>query len=257
MKLEQIDKKTYKVLEGGLTLGKAFMYEFEEARILKNRRMNYFIELEMDTPSLEVVDLLIHEARKRRSDHGMDARIYHCALSESQEAIAFYQSVPGFALDEKMLRLTYDHSHEFVLAGQDYDLVEDNLRDMSAVTTFSEAHQAVFVRQHYTYDKLEELREKVDLKSYGLYDKGKIIGNVLTLVDQGRGIIEDIFVDEAYRGKGLADHLMKLALNDLTNRGIESTDLEVWSANDKATSLYFKLGFKVSKTSELSIGMAI
>jgi ribosomal protein S18 acetylase RimI-like enzyme len=76
----------------------------------------------------------------------------------------------------------------------------------------------------------------------------KIVG-MLTLVifripTGVRGIIEDVVVDEFYRGQGIAEALTREALARSEAAGARTVDLTSRPTREAANSLYQKLGFQ-------------
>lgn len=68
------------------------------------------------------------------------------------------------------------------------------------------------------------------------------------------GYISDLYVDENYRGSGLADKLMDECIIWIKGKGIENVRLNVNSENKRAINFYQKIGFKeVNKTLYLKI----
>ena len=56
--------------------------------------------------------------------------------------------------------------------------------------------------------------------------------------------IDFIYVEPEYRGKGLAQSIIRILQEWAGNRGIDSFYLEVYAENDAAISAYEKVGFK-------------
>ena len=87
--------------------------------------------------------------------------------------------------------------------------------------------------------------------SFAAYENDKIVAFTLngigefngikTAYDTGTGTIKE------YRGKGLASEIFKYSIPYLKSSGIEQYLLEVLQHNEKAVSIYKKLGFEVSR----------
>ncbi|MBB6453541.1 ribosomal protein S18 acetylase RimI-like enzyme [Salirhabdus euzebyi] len=95
----------------------------------------------------------------------------------------------------------------------------------------------------------ERLKE---YKSYPLwtaitaFKNNDIVGSVMAWKEQeGEGVLEDLFVREANRGKGIAKSLIMKGLNYLKNNGLTTACLEVLTENETALSLYKACGFEV------------
>ncbi|EOD01606.1 GNAT family N-acetyltransferase [Caldisalinibacter kiritimatiensis] len=93
-------------------------------------------------------------------------------------------------------------------------------------------------------------------------DKGKYIGFVrveiktISSIFQRKvtGYISDIYIDEEYRGSGLAESFMKEVRNWLKSKRIYDVRLNVNSQNIRAINFYKKMGFdEVNKTFKLNI----
>ncbi len=59
----------------------------------------------------------------------------------------------------------------------------------------------------------------------------------------GDGDITNVLVDSAYRGQGIAEHLMKYLMEEGEKAGVRNFTLEARASNIPAIRLYEKLGF--------------
>ena len=77
----------------------------------------------------------------------------------------------------------------------------------------------------------------------------KVCHCVCTVYYNGKAkvmIIDDVFVDPAYRGLGYGQKLMDMAINLAKKEEIDSIELNVNRDNEVAISLYKKNGFEVT-----------
>lgn len=74
-----------------------------------------------------------------------------------------------------------------------------------------------------------------------------IIGSVITWHEKDTGIIEDVFVKEPWRQRGIANYLLIHALTHLRGRNLNSARLMVLTSNQPALSLYISVGFQIIK----------
>lgn len=93
---------------------------------------------------------------------------------------------------------------------------------------------------------------KVDFKlSYGMFDKGRLVGFIIHAVDKRAGILTAFNtgtgVIPAYRGKRIVKLIYEYALKDLRQNGIEKSTLEVITKNNIAVRAYESVGFKICK----------
>jgi len=253
--------------ENNETLGCGYIYESMASKILKADRVNYFIEMTVEHNDeeikREIANHLIEVARnwKAKNYPDIDGRVYNCCFSHDQASIDFYSTVDGFVRDEGMLIL--EHSLDNISnipEMNEYQLVEDNLNTTESTEVFIKEHSTVFSTV-YNLEKIDNLKSENQLKSFGLYDGDDIIANILIVNEdyenKNQWWIEDLFVNKNYRKKGLADYLLTVAHDYLYNLDVKNVKLEVWNANNKATALYTKMGYKTYQETQVSIGMSI
>ncbi len=65
---------------------------------------------------------------------------------------------------------------------------------------------------------------------------------------RGAGQVEDVIIDEKYRGKGLGELIMKYVISTARNLRLETLELTSNPKQVEANSLYPKLGFKKDET---------
>ncbi len=93
---------------------------------------------------------------------------------------------------------------------------------------------------------------KVDFNlSYGMFDRGKLVGFIIHAIDhrQGRllafntgtGVIPD------YRGRRIVQTIYNYALRELAHNDVEKITLEVIRKNEKAVRSYESVGFAICK----------
>lgn len=80
----------------------------------------------------------------------------------------------------------------------------------------------------------------------------KIVGMITVLVFRipyvKKAYLDDLVIDETYRGHGIAKQLMKQAMNLATNKGASYVDLTARPRRMEGNSLYESLGFKKRDT---------
>jgi ribosomal protein S18 acetylase RimI-like enzyme len=84
------------------------------------------------------------------------------------------------------------------------------------------------------------------------YDAGRVVG-MLTLITfeiptAVRAWIEDVVVDEAARGRGVAGLLVEAALERAVARGARTVDLTSRPDREAANRLYLRMGFEARAT---------
>ena len=99
-----------------------------------------------------------------------------------------------------------------------------------------------------TQDELETIVNAPGTVLLAVRQSGRLVG-MLTLVVFAiptgiRAIIEDVVVDEQYRGQGVAQALTKEALVQAEAAGARTVDLTSRPSREAANRLYKKLGFQ-------------
>lgn len=78
---------------------------------------------------------------------------------------------------------------------------------------------------------------------------GFIIGSIINdeeLVNGNMGIIEDWFVEDAYRGKGIGGNLYKKLETWLKKSGCDQVISDTWQGNTRGINAHEKMGFFIS-----------
>ncbi len=91
-----------------------------------------------------------------------------------------------------------------------------------------------------------------------VFDEGKILGHAFCQITEIKNhrllqdiktlYIDDIFVDEATRGKHIGKALYEYVRDYAKSIGCYNITLNVWEGNDSAYSFYKNMGMKIQKT---------
>lgn len=71
---------------------------------------------------------------------------------------------------------------------------------------------------------------------------------VFTIPTGKKAFIEDVVVDEAYRGKGIAEKMVSEAIKLARNKDVKRIELSSRPSRVAANKLYKKLGFQIRET---------
>lgn len=96
-------------------------------------------------------------------------------------------------------------------------------------------------------DSREEIERQIQLSQviFLVAEKdGKVIGTVLATHDGRKGWINRLAVDEAYRGQGLGQLLVKEAEKELEKEGIKMFAALIEEDNQPSINLFKKLGYE-------------
>jgi ribosomal protein S18 acetylase RimI-like enzyme len=102
-------------------------------------------------------------------------------------------------------------------------------------------------RDHFsklTFEKrLDGLKKRDRLVGCVSEDNGRNVGYCIASVDGLTGEIDSIFVDDLYRGKGVGQELMSLALKWLETQGCDTIKVSIAEGNEDVLGFYRRFGF--------------
>lgn len=92
-------------------------------------------------------------------------------------------------------------------------------------------------------ERLAQYKENPLWTSMVVRKKGEIAGGLMAWKEEDTGVIEDVFVREPWRKRGLAKYLLAEALRYLKSNNLKNAYLIVVTSNQSALSLYESAGF--------------
>ena len=112
--------------------------------------------------------------------------------------------------------------------------------------------------QKYSEADLEALLEDPSRPIFGAIEDGKLLGYCFCIIEEVRDnpvlcdaktlYIDDLCVDEACRGQGVAKALYTHTCTWARGLGADFVTLNVWNGNDRAMKFYEKMGLTPRKT---------
>ena len=85
-------------------------------------------------------------------------------------------------------------------------------------------------------------------KAFVCEENNKIVGYIYCYVNnESIGILDALYVEEEYRGLGIATKLIELAIDWLKENRVKVIEISVIDKNELAKKLYAKLGFQKFK----------
>jgi ribosomal protein S18 acetylase RimI-like enzyme len=110
-----------------------------------------------------------------------------------------------------------------------------------------------------TTDELGKLLSNENLALVVVEDDGRIVGMgslyVIPKIGKQNAYIEDVIVDESYRGQGLGEKLVRELIDIAKQRGVKSVTLTSRSHRAAAHKLYVKLGFNTVDTNVFKLSL--
>ena len=249
------------------TIGAGFLNLYEPSDIYEKIRLNIFIDINVDNikNKSKIKDRIFNKLMKRaycikKENANIDVRVYHCCFADDTESVNYYSSKEGFVHDEGMhiLRIKLNDKIFDMIDIKNVSFSELELVDQEIIKKLINIHKTVF-RPGYTIDDINLLIQKKGWKNITAISDGEIIGNIMLFINKDDknnqfGWIEDLFVCKGWRKKGIGKNLIVKGLKYFHNVKIDEVRLELWSSNERARSIYQKLGFEFYKETESSIG---
>jgi len=250
----------------GEYVGSLLIYPYIDHDIEPEHPHNLYLHLHAAQESglsESVKDLLLAHALRRAAEIKCEqqqprTRAYVMFLKGQEKGMAYFLQ-RGFEHDESMLILERDDAS----LPPDPRAPEGVSIRARAMTTeaeqhrFIETHQNVFPRHPYSTESLGELKSLPGWLNLTAFSDGVIAGNIMvyTRNDGGKArYIEDLFVTREWRRQGVARCLLHSALTHFHGAGIQRVQLEFWSANKPALSLYRAFGFSAVDETEIAVG---
>lgn len=97
------------------------------------------------------------------------------------------------------------------------------------------------IHYHFTANLRESNRQ-----TWMLYDQVHFVGKIHLHFQEDAVFIHNICIRPEYQGQGYGFYFLSEILCDLASQGYTQIKMEVEALNDRAISLYLKLGFKIS-----------
>lgn len=95
--------------------------------------------------------------------------------------------------------------------------------------------------------RLSEYKNNKRWTSMVIRHADTIIGGLMAWQEEEHGVIEDVFVREPWRKRGIARYLLTQALQYLKSHQLPNANLMVLTTNQSALSLYESVGFTMDK----------
>ncbi len=106
----------------------------------------------------------------------------------------------------------------------------------------------------YSLDEYFQIVASEEIISYIAQWDNEIAGLAITqmrdksmMVDQKIAYMDDLIVDEKFRGRGIAKALVKASEEEAKRLGAKRLDLMVWAFNENAVQFYRSLGLEVQR----------
>ena len=133
----------------------------------------------------------------------------------------------------------------------DYDAADRLMAQVHQLHVEGRPDLYVDVEHIYSKEQFAEMVSNEDMISVAAEENGQIIGICFIsmraktcMVKRRTAYMEDLCVDEAYRGSGIGRKLFLYTKERAKQMGAERLDLMVWNFNENALRFYEKMGMK-------------
>lgn len=132
---------------------------------------------------------------------------------------------------------------EQVLA-EGLDCIRWSMETLEEQNLYLELESEVWPDAPLGAERLAEYREHPLWTAIIIREAGTVIGSVMVWQEDEGGVIEDVFVREAWRRRGIASFLLVEALKYLQGYGLGTASLVARTDNASALALYTSAGFQ-------------
>lgn len=123
-----------------------------------------------------------------------------------------------------------------------------------ALNRYQTTHSKNFA-EYYRQLKFDSIRDRFIEKNYRLeviYQEETPLGFILGYIEDGRGVIEGLYLYDDLRGQGLGTYITERMILWFKVNQVEKIELEILSGSEELMHFYKKFHFKVrSYTMEL------
>ncbi|MBD3920944.1 GNAT family N-acetyltransferase [Paenibacillus sp. PR3] len=92
--------------------------------------------------------------------------------------------------------------------------------------------------------RLHEFKGRPNWRTFTIRQNGTLVASVMVCEEEGAGEIEEVFVREPWRKRGLARYLLAQGLSYIQSIGLPKAGLMVLADNSSALTLYESIGFR-------------
>ncbi|GIN72760.1 hypothetical protein J14TS2_32350 [Bacillus sp. J14TS2] len=193
-------------------------------------------------------DCLIKKAYQLREQLQYEYRTMIAIGNQStEEQNNHYFKKKGFTYRKSAFTMNRSESEaiEHAALSASYCCQQCDLSSKESMDEYLRADMEIWPEAPIGLQRLMEIMENSEWTTFAIREKDTLVGSVMAWVDEdGDGVIEDLFVREPWRRKGIAKYLLTQALTYLKNHDCTLVELQVETANESALSLYHSIGFK-------------
>jgi len=244
--------------ETGVKRGSAAVVEYINHGLLPERPLNYYISISaQDERSFDMLmgAVIARSMQLRGQNPGLAARMYAPCKPHDQQLLRSFMEY-GFRNDDAIVRMRRilsdtDRTPNPPVGCAISPVLLENSDDAEGLLRRVNAYSVT----ERGMDWLYRLQQEQLFAVYGVWQEGKLLGEMVLTAYGAEGRIEMIYTRPEYRRRGIATALSAYAGQVLLRNGIRSLNAEVWRRNINALSLFETLRFESVAPTILYPGM--
>lgn len=249
-------------------LGYSYVYPSFNYEMTTTHPYNIFVDISVNNAVDDlhnIQDMLFnsvmeraHELRNMHRD--INARIYAGCFPNQKDKLEFFLS-KNFTHDDGTYLLEKDLT-DFTpihIVPDGIEIRENLLLSQDEKNDFITLCNQIFF-QKLDMKRLEELAGNKLWTNFSVYSGCSLVGNIMVYEKDSIepvGHVENLFILNGWKCKGLAKFLMDKAHEYFKSKGINKSQLEVWGANVNAMELYKTLGYYFVEEKEFYPGIDV
>ena len=153
----------------------------------------------------------------------------------------------GYCPLNSLYHMTRDLTHpvQELKLSEEFEFSYWNINTLSEEQEYLEIDTEIWPNAPLGLTALSEYKSNPLWTSMIVKQSSTIIGGLMVWQEEDRGVIEDVFVREPWRKKGIARFLLTKALTYLQDHQLPFVDLTVLTTNQSALTLYESVGFVI------------
>lgn len=213
------------------------------ARRVSNGYLIDGLYVDIDFRNRGIATKLIKEVIKLIRLEG-DYEIFIKVMKKNKDACLLYKKL-GFIIDfQDNLRYLMSYSNCELVNASSYDIERIKEYKLKIILEYADNLEKNEIEDIYRYIN-DSILYQIDEYKNIIFDD-KIVGSVLVKKIKDGYLLDEIFIEDAYRNKNIGTNVIKRIIND-SDKNIY---LWVYKANIRAIKLYKLLGFKIKEETD-------
>ncbi|WP_082865632.1 GNAT family N-acetyltransferase [Paenibacillus crassostreae] len=209
-------------------------------------------ERESDLNLLELLySYLFSRAKEIKESLSQEYATYLYVGNDASETInsQFFIEQKGFRHSESLFTMKRDLKEPIsdLPLNDEFHLTHWKMESSHEEGEYLELNAEVWPDTPLGVERLSQFKQNSLWTAIVVRDANTIVGSLMVWREEDKGIIEDVFVRDPWRNRGIAKYMLTQALSYLKSNELDSAELMVLTTNESALSLYSSVGFNKIK----------